>query len=80
MIRKPEDLPEYAADKHFAEECCRYEQSIRAHVQLSVVFGPSVMAEARRCRLHGRLHAFVITRASGTQTLCGASMDFVFSR
>lgn len=26
MIRKPEDLPENAADKHFAEECCRYEQ------------------------------------------------------
>lgn len=27
MIRKPEDLPEDAADKHFAEECCRYEQT-----------------------------------------------------
>ena len=27
MIRKPEDLPENAADKHFAEECCRYEQT-----------------------------------------------------
>ena len=25
MIRKPEDLPENATDKHFAEECCRYE-------------------------------------------------------
>jgi hypothetical protein len=28
MIRKPEDLPENAADKHFAEECCRYEQTM----------------------------------------------------
>ena len=27
MIRKPEDLPENATDKHFAEECCRYEQT-----------------------------------------------------
>lgn len=27
MIRKPEDLPENAADKHFAEECCRYEHN-----------------------------------------------------
>ena len=27
MIRKPEDLPENAADIHFAEECCRYEQN-----------------------------------------------------
>lgn len=27
MIRKPEDLPENATDEHFAEECCRYEQT-----------------------------------------------------